>query len=253
MVERKELTNYLNNLLDIQRFSDYGPNGLQIEGNKQIKKVGLAVSATKASIEKAITENVDALVVHHGLFWKFHGTRTLKGPFGHRVLSLARANINLYGFHLPLDAHLEHGNAASLAKHLDVSIEGEFGDHEGAPTGVHVRFNKPIAPSELSQKLEQVLNHSVIHAPGRAEKISSMGIITGGANRDWIMAKKANLDAYLTGEISEHDWHEASEAGIHYFAGGHNATEQFGVLSLKEVIEEKFNLECVYFPSDNPA
>ena len=253
MIKRDKLTKYLNDLLDVHRFSDYGPNGLQVNGAEEIKKVAFAVSATKESIEQSVAENVDALVVHHGLFWKFHGARTLTGPFGHRVLTLARANINLYGFHLPLDAHIDFGNAASLAKKLNVQIEGEFGDYEGSPTGVHVRFDRPMSYSDVRKKLEGTLNHSVIHAMGKSEKIETMGIITGGANRDWKLAKKAGLDAYLTGEISEHDWHEASESGVHYFAGGHHATEQFGVQSLQKLIEEKFNLECVYLPSDNPA
>ncbi len=254
MIKRDELTNFLNQLLNIESFSDYGPNGLQIEGKEEIKKIAFAVSATRDSVEKSCNENADALIVHHGLFWKFHGPRSITGAFGKRVRPLIKNDINLIGYHLPLDAHIEYGNAAAIAKRLGMSELEPFGDRKGAPLGVKAKFKDPIDPEQLQLKLQSILNHQVIHSCPNKSPITSMGIITGGANSDWIDAQRDGLDAYLTGEISEHDWHEAKEGDIHFFAGGHNATEQFGVQELMELIKKKHpKVECVYLPSDNPA
>ena len=252
-MNKQELTKYLNKYLDIYRYKDYGPNGLQVDGKETIKKVGFAVSATIDSIKQVVDWGGDALIVHHGLFWKFHGARAIKGPHGERVKALVKNEINLFGYHLPLDGHPEVGNAASIAKLLDAKITGGFGEEDDCPIGVAIEFSNPLSGAELKSKLEDKLNHSVIHADVQGRKISTMGIITGGANGQWRIADKKGLDSYLTGEISEHDWHDAKEAGIHFFAGGHNATEQFGVQSLMGHLEEKFQLECCYFPSDNPA
>lgn len=253
-VKRKDFEQFLNKTLNIWEFSDYGPNGLQIEGSKEIKKVAFAVSATKASVEKAVAWGADAMVVHHGLFWKFHVAKTITKAFAKRVIPLIKNDINLFGYHLPLDAHLEHGNAASIAKQIGLKELEPFGDHKGSPTGVKGKFETKISAADLQTKLKSVLNHDVIVATDNdSEPLRSMGIITGGANSDWIQAYRENLDAYLTGEISEHDWHESQESGVTYFAGGHNATEQFGVQSLQKLVEEKFSLETKYFHSENPA
>ena len=252
-MEKTELVKYLNKYLDIYRYQDYGPNGLQIDGKDSIKKVAFAVSATLESVEQSVAWGADALIVHHGLFWKFHGARAIKGAHGKRVISLIKNDINLFGFHLPLDGHPEIGNAAMIAHQLDGKIRRGFGDHEGMPTGVEFEFTRPQNAGELKLKLETILGHQVIHADVPGKKIETMGIITGGANSQWKDAFYQGLDSYLTGEISEHDWHDASEAGIHFFAGGHNATEQFGVQGLMKHLMEKFDVECTYFPSENPA
>lgn len=252
-METQEFVKYLNKYLDIYRYQDYGPNGLQIEGKSEVRKIAFAVSATLESIQECIEWGADALVVHHGLFWKFHGVRAIKGPYGKRIKLLIQNEINLLGYHLPLDGHKEIGNAASIASLLGATVKGGFGDYEGMPTGVHVEFSPPIEVNVLKEKLREILNHSVIHAEGSAHKISTLGIITGGANSQWKDAYYQGLDAYLTGEISEHDWHDAREAGIHFFAGGHNATEQFGVQSLMKKIRDDLALDCKYFSSDNPA
>lgn len=252
-MKRKQLTDHLNSLYKIFQYKDYGPNGLQVEGSDQIKKVGFAVSATKESVELAVEHQCDALIVHHGLFWKFHGPKAIKGSFGRRIIPLIKNDINLYGFHLPMDGHQTLGNAAFIAKLLEVEVDGPFGDVEGMPTGVKVKFKNGIEPNKLKDLLASKLSHSVIHASPSDELIKSLGIITGGANSNWRDCIKENLDAFLTGEISEYDYHEAKEEGIHYFAGGHHATERGGVLLLKEHLQEKFNLECVFFDSDNPA
>ncbi len=252
-MERKALESYLNTYLEIENFQDYGPNGLQIEGKEEIKKVAFAVSATQQSISQAIAAKADTLIVHHGLFWVFHGHRPIIGPFAKRVRPLIQHEINLFGYHLPLDAHLEVGNAAIIAKKIGAQNIAPFGDYKGAPLGVSAVFPGPKQAGALKQELEKLLDHQVIHAAADNDKIETIGIITGGANSGWSQAWKDDLDSYLTGEISEHDWHESREAGVHMFAGGHNATESLGIQALMQHLQEKFDIECVYFPSDNPA
>lgn len=253
-IKAKELEKFLNNLLNIYDFQDYGPNGLQIEGTKEISKVAFSVSATKDSIAKAIEFGADALVVHHGLFWKFHGTKPIKGPFAKRVIPLIKNDINLLGYHLPLDAHPEVGNAAVIAKKLSLTNLAPFGDYKGTPTGIKGKFDSPISRIDLSKKLSNLLSHEVIFStPEDDREIKSIGIITGGANSEWYLAMREGLDAYLTGEMSEHDWHESAESGVAMFAGGHNATEQFGIQSLMEKVQEKFSLDCCFIKSENPA
>ena len=253
-IKTKELEKFLNSLLNIYNFQDYGPNGLQVEGTKEISKVAFSVSATKHSIAKAAELGADALVVHHGLFWKFHGPKTIKGPFAKRVIPLIKNDINLFGYHLPLDAHPEVGNAAGIANKLSLTNLAPFGDYKGSSTGLKGKFETPISRENLSKKLSSILSHEVIFSkPEENRDIKSIGIITGGANSEWYLAMKEGLDAYLTGEMSEHDWHESAESGVTMFAGGHNATEQFGVQSLMQKVEEKFKLDCFFIESENPA
>ena len=253
-MQRKDLDTFFKQLLTPELFNDYCPNGLQIEGATEIKKIAFAVSATRESIEQAVDLQADTLVVHHGLFWKFHGSRTLTGSFAKRVFPLVQHNINLFAYHLPLDAHPEIGNAAVLGQQIGCQHQTAFGDYKGSPTGIKGVLSQPISAKALCQKLQMLLDHNVILAsPDEEQMIESIGIITGGANSDWVLAEQAGLDAYITGEISEHDWHESKENGIHMFAGGHNATEKNGILSLMKYMQTLYELECVFIDSDNPA
>ncbi len=253
-VKRNELENFLNTTLNIHDFRDYGPNGLQVEGKETIEKIAFAVSATQDSIAKAVRWQADAMVVHHGLFWVFHGARSISGPFAKRVKPLITSDMNLFGYHLPLDAHPQYGNASAIAKKIELKELQPFGDYKGSPTGIKGQFLKPIKANELSEKLENILNHSVmLSSPNANQVLHSMAIITGGANSGWQECVPQGIDSYLTGEMSEHDWHEAKESGIHMFAGGHNATEQFGVQMLEDLIKENFDIETQFIPSENPA
>ncbi len=137
---------------------------------------------------------------------------------------------------------------------IGVEKQKPFGDYKGSPTGIQGKLKNAITVTEMQQRLAAILNHDVILAShDQNVKIKSIGIITGGANSEWPQAADAGLDAYITGEISEHDWHESREAGIHMFAGGHNATEQFGIRSLMVKVQEKYGLECFFISSENPA
>ena len=251
---RDRLEAYFDDLLKPGDFADYGPNGLQIEGAEVVERIAFAVSATAHSVRVAAEGQAQALVVHHGLFWSFHGARTLTGPFARRVMPLVRREINLFAYHLPLDAHPEVGNAVCLARQLGLTELRPFGDHQGCPTGVRGQFHQPFTAAALQERLAEVLDHAVLLAtPDGRRPVRSVGIITGGANRDWVLAWREGLDAYITGEMSEHDWHESQEAGLHMYAGGHNATEQFGIQALMVRVRERFGVESFFIPSDNPA
>lgn len=254
-VTQTDLKNYFNQLLSPSLFEDYAPNGLQVEGRSELKKIAFAVSATQDSIQKAIEWKADALVVHHGIFWKYQGARTITGAWGERVKLCVKNDLNLFAYHLPLDAHPEVGNAVSLGKSLGLSSFEPFALHKKQPMGIKGKFSTPISASDLRSKLETLLNHKVILAtPDEKKLINSMGIITGGANNDWARALDEGLDAYLTGEISEYNWHDSIEAGIHYFAGGHHATERPGIISLMNKVKSDHSaIEVKFFDSENPA
>jgi len=254
MITRSQLNDYYQALLRPETYADYCPNGLQVEGAEQIERIAFAVSATRDSIHQAVENKADALVVHHGLFWTFHGAKPLTGTFAQRIFPLVKNNINLSGYHLPLDGHPDIGNAAMLGQLIDCRQQQPFGDYKGSATGIKGVLEQPLTAIALQQKLEVVLKHNVILAtPDNNAPIRSVGIITGGANSEWRLAEKERLDAYITGEISEHDWHESQEAGIHMFAGGHHATERFGIQALMEKTRQQFAVECLFIDSENPA
>lgn len=249
------LLNYFNQLLTPALFEDYAPNGLQVEGKESLKRIAFAVSATQDSLNKAIKWGADALVVHHGIFWKHQGSRPIIGGWGERVKLCVKNDLNLFAYHLPLDAHPGVGNAAALAKELGLSQLESFALYKRQPLGTKGEFKTPLAAKELKTKLEVLLKHSVILAtPDENRLIKTIGIITGGANNEWSKAMEEGLDAYLTGEISEYNWHDSIEAGIHYFAGGHHATERLGIVSLMNKVKKDFSeLEVEFFDSENPA
>lgn len=253
-IGQNDLLQYLNQHMNPQVFEDYAPNGLQVEGTQTISKVAFAVSATQDSLKSALAWGAHALVVHHGIFWKYQGARTVTGAWGERVKLCVKNDLNLFAYHLPLDSHPEFGNAAALALELDLKNLAPFALHKKQPMGIKGSFDKGMSAKDLKAKLETVLGHAVILAsPDETKSIHSLGIITGGANNDWVKAMDDGLDAYLTGEISEYNWHDAKEAGIHYFAGGHHATEKFGIQALMKKIKTDLAVEVKFFDSTNPA
>lgn len=254
-IQQAALTQYLGKLLTPELFEDYAPNGLQVEGKKELKKIAFAVSATQDSIKNAISWGADGLIVHHGIFWKYQGARPVTGAWGERVKLLVKNDLNLYAYHLPLDGHQEIGNATTLGKKLGLTSLAPFALHKKQPMGSKGIFSSSISVKDLKQKLETLLQHPVLIATADENKpIKSLGIITGGANNDWVRAMEEGLDAYLTGEISEYNWHDSIEAGIHYFAGGHHATEKFGIQALMDKVKaEHPSLEVKFFDSLNPA
>ncbi|MFP5385696.1 MAG: Nif3-like dinuclear metal center hexameric protein [Bacteriovoracia bacterium] len=250
-----KMKEYFNQLLTPSLFEDYAPNGLQIEGKEDIKRVAFAVSATQDSLKRALEWGADAMVVHHGIFWKYQGARTITGAWGERVKMCTKNDLNLFAYHLPLDAHGEVGNAATLAHELKLTQLEPFAIQKKQPLGIKGLFPVPLKAAALKAHLEKLLNHSVLLAtPDENKIIKTIGIITGGANNEWARAHEEGLDAFLTGEISEYNWHDSIEAGVHYFAGGHHATERPGIMSLMNRVKKDLpDLEVKFFDSENPA
>ncbi len=254
-IPRQDLEHYFRALLRTELFEDYAPNGLQVEGKASVDKVAFAVSATQDSIAEALDWGADALVVHHGVFWKHQGARPLTGAWGERVSLAVRAQLNLFAYHLPLDAHPEVGNAAALARALGLTDLTAFGPHKKQFLGIQGRLPSSPPASQFARHAEKVLGHSVLLASHDSNApVRTLGIVTGGANNDWGHALDAGLDAYLTGEISEYNWHDAREARVHYFAGGHHATEKFGPQALMaRMLADMPQLQARFFDSPNPA
>ena len=249
MATLKHFTSTINELLDIDSFKDYAPNGLQVEGKEKLKKIVTGVSATQALIEAAIESDADAIVVHHGWFWDKEDPRII-GMKYRRLKLLMQHDISLLGYHLPLDAHPEFGNNAQLAKRLDIQIEGVM-DEQGV--GNFGRLAEYTSLEALGEKIEASLQRKPLLVSGGDHDIRRIVWCSGGA-QGWInKAADAGVDAFISGEISEHTVHIARESGVHYIAAGHHATERYGIKALGEHIAAKFGLLCEFIDIDNPA
>ncbi|NGZ13342.1 Nif3-like dinuclear metal center hexameric protein [Vibrio aestuarianus] len=252
-MDNLQLEALINQKLTPQLIKDYCPNGLQVEGRSKIKKIVTGVTASQALIDKAVELKADALLVHHGYFWKGE-PEPIRGMKGKRIRTLIKNDINLFGYHLPLDIHPELGNNAELARLLDIEVEGGM---EGHPQSVAMfgRLNKPMSGAELASKINQVLNRQPLHiAPEQTEKmIETVGWCTGGG-QDYIeLAVQQGLDAFISGEISERTTYSAREQGIHYFSAGHHATERYGIKALGEWLAREYGFEVEFIDIDNPV
>ncbi|WP_456296025.1 Nif3-like dinuclear metal center hexameric protein [Vibrio sp. AK197] len=247
-----ELEQRLNAELSPHLIKDYCPNGLQVEGKSEVRKVITGVTASKALIERAIEANADAILVHHGYFWKGEA-EPIRGMKGTRIRQLIKHDINLYAYHLPLDIHPTLGNNAQLAQLLDIEVLGGL---EPTPQSVVMqgRLKQPMSAEQFGQKIAQVLNRQPLHiASGNGNQIETIGWCTGGG-QDFIELAAANhLDAYLSGEISERTTYSAREQNIHYFAAGHHATERYGVKALGEWLSQTYDLDVEFIDIDNPV
>jgi len=252
MVQVVELTRYLADLLAVDRFKDYGPNGLQVEGRNTIKRIVTGVTASRALIDAAIEAKADAILVHHGYFWKGEDP-CLVGMKAERIRRLFNADINLLAYHLPLDAHGELGNNVQLAQRLGFEIEGRFiGDAETG-IGLYGALASEMSGDALASHISQVLDRSPLHIQGSDRPIKRIAWCTGGAQGYIEQAVALGVDAYLTGEVSEHTVHTAREYGIHFFAAGHHATERYGVQALGAHLANQFNVEQFYVEIENPV
>ncbi|MCY9828679.1 Nif3-like dinuclear metal center hexameric protein [Vibrio chagasii] len=248
-----QLEKLLNEKLQPQQIKDYCPNGLQVEGASEVKRIVTGVTASQALINKAVELEADALLVHHGFFWKGE-SEAIRGMKGKRIRTLIKNDINLLGYHLPLDIHPELGNNAKLAELLDIEVEGGL---EGHPQSVAMfgRLKTPMTGAEFTAKIDQVLNRKPLHiAPENADKmIETVGWCTGGG-QDYIeLAASQGIDAFISGEISERTTYSAREQDIHYFAAGHHATERYGVKALGEWLAKEHGLDVEFIDIDNPV
>lgn len=252
MLQRDTLLNELNNLLQPQFFKDYAPNGLQVQGRDAIQTLVSGVTASRALIERAIALNADAIFVHHGYFWKSEDP-TITGMKFQRVKALIDHGINLFAYHLPLDAHPELGNNAQLAKVLGFRIEGGLQPGEPRPIGNVGSLAQSLALEQLGAQVAEKLGRPPLLVRGGDHPIRRIAWCTGGAQGYIEQAVALGADAYLSGEISEQTVHIARECGIHYIAAGHHATERFGAPAVGRYLAERFGLTHHFADIDNPA
>jgi dinuclear metal center YbgI/SA1388 family protein len=250
-VSRDTLVSHLDQYLD-SRGKDYGPNGLQVEGREEIGKVVTGVSACQELFARAREAGADAVLVHHGLFWEGM-PRTLTGFQYRRVAELIRGEMSLIAYHLPLDRHMEVGNNAVAGRQLGLRRIEPFGEHDGLPVGVKGLFPESVSPDELVERCRRVYGQEPLAYLSGPEAISTLGVISGGGQREFYSAIAEGLDAYITGEVTEWVMNVSRETRTHYLAGGHYATERLGVRALGEHLAERFGIEVEFIDVPNPA
>ncbi len=248
-MNREELVEYLDRLLEPGKFRDYCPNGLQVEGRAEVRRLVAGVTASQALLDAAVERGADAILVHHGYFWKGEDGR-ITGIRRQRLGTLLTHGINLLAYHLPLDAHPEFGNNAQLASRLGWLAEGNFGEQNIAWLG---RLAAPCSAAELAVQIERTLGRVplLIGEPNRA--IKRIGWCSGGAQGYFEQAIALGVDAYVSGEISEQTVHLARESGVAYLACGHHASERYGVQALARHLTEQCGLACEFVDIDNPV
>lgn len=252
MITRTELLSYLDTILETERFQDYCPNGLQVEGKGHISTLITGVTASQALLDAATDLSADAILVHHGYFWRGE-TPCLTGIKQQRLKHLLVNDINLIAYHLPLDAHPDMGNNAQLAKRLNIEIQGNI-NGTGVPSiALYGQLDLAVSAVGFAENLSHKLNREPLLIQGHDRPIKSVGWCSGAAQNYIEQAAALGLDAFISGEISEQTVHLARELRINYFAAGHHATERYGVLALGEHLAEKFDLEHNFIDIDNPV
>ncbi|NPA71338.1 MAG: Nif3-like dinuclear metal center hexameric protein [Gammaproteobacteria bacterium] len=246
-MQRTELIDYLDDLLEVSSYQDYAPNGLQVEGRKEINTIVTGVTACQALIDAAIELKADAILVHHGYFWKNEKPQIV-GLKQKRIKALLMNDINLIGYHLPLDGHAILGNNAQLAQLW--SLE----DITPKPGLVRLgKLNKSMNMAQFKQVISGSLGRDVLHLPGGPQEVQTIAWCSGGAQGYIDQAIEWGADVYISGEVSEQTTHQALESGIHYLAAGHHATERLGVKALGEHLSYKFNVVCHFIDINNPV
>lgn len=249
MVKINELVNYTGQILQAERFSDYCPNGLQVEGRPEIKKIVSGVTASMALLEAAQNVNADMVLVHHGYFWR-NEDACITGTKRARLKFLLEHNINLLAYHLPLDVHPEFGNNAQLGRVMGVQIDGWAGDQNIV---AHGTLAKTMVLKEFTVNLANVLNRESLAIGNLNKPIKRIAWCTGAAQNYLELALGLGVDAFISGEISEQTVHLARESGVAYIAAGHHATERYGVQALGGHLAEHFDLEHSFIDIDNPV
>ncbi|WP_017346894.1 type 2 GTP cyclohydrolase I [Pantoea sp. A4] len=243
-----ELEHIVNQQLNSSSFSDYAPNGLQVEGRAEVKKIVTGVTASQALLDAAVAHGADAIMVHHGYFWKSEAP-VIKGMKRQRLRTLLVNDINLYGWHLPLDAHPHLGNNAQLAKMLDIEVKGEV-----MPLVFWGELKTPLSGEALAARISQVLDREPLHCGDNAPaEIKRVAWCSGGGQGFIDNAAAFGVDAYITGEVSEQTIHSAREQGLHFFAAGHHATERAGIKALGEWLADAYGLDVTFIDIPNPA
>ena len=248
-MQLEELCEFCDDYLKTGEFSDYCPNGLQVEANSRVEHIVCGVTASQALIEAAIEQGADTILVHHGYFWKGEA-QPLTGIKGRRIASLIRNNINLLAYHLPLDAHPEVGNNVQLAAVMDWQIESSCGEQELVLTG---RPSQPQTLQELTEAVEGRLDTRALAISAGDHEVNRLAWCTGAAQGFIEAAAEQGVDAFISGEVSEPTFHLARELGIHYVAAGHHATERYGVQALAVEIARRFGIRQQFIDIPNPV
>lgn len=249
MSARQTILDWCNQTLQTSLYKDYAPNGLQIEGREEIRKIVTAVTASRAAAAYAVEQGADMLLVHHGLFWKSEPV-TITGWKKDRIATLLAHGINMAGYHLPLDAHPVLGNNARLAACMDWITEYQFGEQNLLNAG---RLKTPQTLAQLCAGLQSRLGRTPVAVGGEGRVIERIVWCTGGAQGFFQTAIDEGADAYITGEISEAQYHLANETGVAFIGAGHHATERYGIQALGAALVQEFNIETVFFDEQNPA
>lgn len=251
MPQAVELEAYCNGLLKAGDFEDYCPNGLQVDaGSRGVRLLVSGVTACQRLIDLAVAEGADLLLVHHGYFWKGEPA-PLTGIKGSRVRTLMQHRLSLLAYHLPLDAHPEYGNNRQLGERLGLSGSAQLPQGDGLLW--QAELETPAAPEALARRIEAGLGRAPLCISAGDRPLKRVGWCTGAAQGYIEQAAKAGLDAFISGEISEHTVHSARELGIHYFAVGHHASERYGVQALGQHLAEKFAFKHRFIEVDNPV
>jgi len=253
MATLHDLVNYTNELLDIQQFHDYCPNGLQVEGKFEVQTLISGVTASQAFVDAAISAGADALLVHHGYFWKGED-QSIRGMKKKRLASLLAVDVSLLAYHLPLDAHPRYGNNVQLARVLGLKPEGTQANTAGKEALLmYGSLPLPMTAQALSDHIKTCLKRAPQHISGTAQKIQRVAWCTGAAQSYIEQAVSLGVDAFISGEISEPTVHIARETGLHFFAAGHHATERYGVQALGGHLADHFGIIHHYIDIDNPV
>ena len=249
MMETVTLHDALERLLEPARFRDYCPNGMQVEGKTATAKLVTGVTASLALIEAAVAAGADALLVHHGLFWKGDDMRII-GPRRRRLELLLAHQLNLLAYHLPLDAHPEFGNNAQLGMRLGLAADAHFGEQDLGCAG---ELPEQVGAHEFAARVELALGRAPLLVGDAGRRVRRIAWCSGGAQGYFEAAIAAGCDLYLSGEISEQTTHLARESGVPYIAAGHHATERYGAQAVGEHIARRFGIEHLHIDIDNPA
>jgi len=252
MIHRQDLLHAFDTLLAPERFRDYGPNGLQVEGRESVRILVSGVTASRALIEAAIDRKADAILVHHGLFWRGQDGR-VTGWMKQRLALLLAHDINLYAYHLPLDAHPELGNNAQFGQRLGLRADARFGEQDLGFLGERSDGGDFSGSDALAEQVRRVLGRPVTCVAGATGPIRRIAWCTGGAQSYFEAAIAAGAQAFLTGEISEPQAHYARECGVSYLACGHHATERYGAPAVAAHVAQQLGLAHSFVDVDNPA
>ncbi|MCW3149845.1 Nif3-like dinuclear metal center hexameric protein [Stutzerimonas stutzeri] len=250
-VELTKLVEECDRYLNVARIVDYCPNGLQVEGRSQVRRIISGVTASQALLDAAVEAQADAILVHHGYFWKNEDARIV-GIKQRRLKTLLNNDISLLAYHLPLDVHPEVGNNVQLARVLGLVAEGALEPDNPRSVGLVGSLQTPMMPADFGKRVQDALGREPLLIDG-GRPIRRIAWCTGGAQGYIGQAVAAGVDAYLTGEVSEPTVHIARENGLSFIAAGHHATERYGVQALGEYLATLFAIDHLFIDCDNPA